>query len=66
MFTGWPLRKRLIASSAALTAAAGLAIGGATMVGVRAYMVGQLDEELVSAAQRFNALGQGRGRYARR
>jgi len=63
MFTGWPLRKRLIASSAALTAAAGLAIGGATMVGVRAYMVGQLDEELVSAAQRFNALGQGRGEF---
>jgi len=53
MFTGWPLRKRLIASSAALTAAAGLAIGGATMVGVRVYMVGQLDEELISAAQRI-------------
>jgi len=66
MLTGWPLRKRLIASSAALTAAAGLAIGGATMVGVRAYMVGQLDEELVSAAQRFNALGQGRGEFGER
>jgi two-component system OmpR family sensor kinase len=66
MFDGWPLRKRLIAASAALTAVAGLAIGGATMVGVRAYMVGQLDEELVSAAQRFNASGQGRGEFPER
>ncbi len=55
MFNGWPLRKRLIVSSAALTAAAGLAIGGATMIGVRAYMVGQLDEELISSAQRLHA-----------
>ncbi len=53
MFTGWPLRKRLIFSSAVLTALAGLAIGAATMVGVRAYMIGQLDEELISAAQRI-------------
>ncbi len=55
MFTGWPLRKRLIFSSAILTALAGLAIGGATMVGVRSYMIGQLDEELISAAQRIQA-----------
>ena len=53
MFTGWPLRKRLIFSSAVLTALAGLAIGAATMIGVHAYMIGQLDEELISAAQRI-------------
>jgi len=55
VFAGWSLRKRLIISSAALTAVAGLAIGGATLVGVRAYMVGQLDEELISAAQRLHS-----------
>ncbi len=53
MFTRWPLRKRLIVSSAALTALAGLAIGAATMIGVHAYMIGQLDEELISASQRI-------------
>ncbi len=52
MFAHWPLRKRLILSSAALTAAAGLAIGGASLVGIRAYLVGQLDEELVQATHR--------------
>lgn len=55
MFEGWPLRKRLIASSAALTAIAGLAIGGATLIGIRAYLVGQLDEELVSATHRLQS-----------
>ncbi|MEY4312832.1 MAG: hypothetical protein RLZZ319_341 [Actinomycetota bacterium] len=39
-------------SSAALTAAAGLAIGGASLIGIRAYLVGQLDEELVQATHR--------------
>jgi len=53
MFTGWPLRKQLLFSSAMLTALAGLAIGAATMIGVHAYMIGQLDEELISAAQRI-------------
>jgi two-component system OmpR family sensor kinase len=59
MFEGWPLRKRLIASSAALTAIAGLAIGGATLIGIRAYLVGQLDEELVSATHRLQSPGRG-------
>ena len=58
MFADWSLRKRLIVSSAALTAVAGLAIGGATLIGVRAYMVGQLDEELVSAAHRLHIAAQ--------
>ena len=66
MFERWPLRKRLIVSSAALTAVAGILIGGATMVGIRAYLIGQLDEELVSAAQRFNSPGQGRGGFDER
>ncbi|MDP4586406.1 MAG: HAMP domain-containing histidine kinase [Microbacteriaceae bacterium] len=66
MFDRWPLRKRLIVSSAALTAVAGILIGGATMVGIRAYLIGQLDEELVSAAQRFNSPGQGRGEFGER
>lgn len=66
MFDRWPLRKRLIVSSAALTAVAGILIGGATMVGIRAYLIGQLDEELVSAAQRFNSPGQGRGEFDER
>ena len=52
MFAHWPLRKRLILSSAALTAAAGLVIGGASLVGIRAYLVGQLDEELMQATHR--------------
>lgn len=58
MFEHWPLRKRLIASSAALTAVAGLAIGGATMLGVRAYMVGQLDEDLLQATHRLASPGR--------
>jgi two-component system, OmpR family, sensor kinase len=66
VFDRWPLRKRLIVSSAALTAVAGILIGGATMVGIRAYLIGQLDEELVSAAQRFNSPGQGRGEFDER
>jgi two-component system OmpR family sensor kinase len=66
VFERWPLRKRLIVSSAALTAVAGILIGGATMVGIRAYLIGQLDEELVSAAQRFNSPGQGRGGFDER
>lgn len=60
MLDHWPLRKRLIASSAALTAVAGLAIGGATMLGVRAYMVGQLDEDLIQATHRLASPSDGR------
>ena len=56
MFTTWPLRKRLIAVTAVLTALAGLAIGVATLVGIRSYMVGQLDEELIQATDRQHAV----------
>lgn len=52
MFVTWPLRKRLIAVTAVLTALAGFAIGAATLIGVRSYMVGQLDEELMQATSR--------------
>ena len=48
------LRSRLIVVTAVLTALAGLAIGVATLVGVRSYMVGQLDEELVQATHRMH------------
>lgn len=54
MFQSWPLRKRLIAMTAAITALAGIAIGVATLIGIRSYMVGQLDEELVQAAGRIH------------
>jgi two-component system OmpR family sensor kinase len=54
MFSSWPLRKRLIALTAAITALAGVAIGVATLVGIRSYMVGQLDEELVQAVGRVH------------
>jgi two-component system OmpR family sensor kinase len=42
-----------------LTAIAGLAIGGATLIGIRAYLVGQLDEELMSATHRLQGPGRG-------
>lgn len=54
MFSSWPLRKRLIVVTAVITALAGMAIGAATLVGIRAYMVGQLDEELVQATGRLH------------
>lgn len=54
MFTSWPLRKRLIVVTAAITALAGIAIGFATLIGIRAYMIGQLDEELVQATVRLH------------
>ncbi len=53
MFTEWSLRKRLIITTAVLTAMAGLAIGMANLVGVRTFMIGQLDEDLVQAAERL-------------
>lgn len=55
MIHGWSLRKRLIAVSAALTALAGVAIGMANLVGVRAFMIGQLDEDLSQTAYRLHA-----------
>lgn len=54
MIHGWSLRKRLIAVSAALTALAGIAIGMANLVGVRAFMIGQLDEDLSQTAYRLH------------
>jgi len=54
MLSSWPLRKRLIAVTAVLTALAGIAIGVATLVGIRSYMVGQLDEDLLQATNRHH------------
>lgn len=54
MFADWSLRKRLIIATAVLTALAGLAIGMANLVGVRAFMVSQLDDDLIQAAERLN------------
>lgn len=54
MFADWSLRKRLIIATAVLTALAGLAIGMANLVGVRAFMVSQLDDDLTQAAERLN------------
>ena len=60
MFSSWPIRKRLIVVTAVITALAGAAIGVATLVGIRSYMVGQLDEELVQAASRIHNPGRDR------
>ena len=59
MFADWSLRKRLIIATAVLTALAGLAIGMANLVGVRAFMVSQLDDDLTQAAERLNNPRQG-------
>ncbi|MFM6968579.1 MAG: hypothetical protein ACKOWN_06635, partial [Microbacteriaceae bacterium] len=54
MLSSWSIRQRLIVVTAVITALAGVAIGVATLVGIRSYMVGQLDEELVQAAGRLH------------
>jgi two-component system OmpR family sensor kinase len=60
VFSSWPLRKRLIAVTAVLTALAGIAIGVATLVGIRSYMVGQLDEDLLQATNRHHMVDNNR------
>ena len=51
------LRWRIVLIAAALVAAASLIIGGITVLALRGYLVGQLDDRLVSSAQRVDRIG---------
>jgi two-component system OmpR family sensor kinase len=51
------LRWRIVVIAAALVAGASIVIGAVTLVALRGYLVGQLDERLVSSAQRVDRIG---------
>jgi len=51
------LRWRIVLIAAALVAAASLVIGGITLLALRDYLVGRLDDGLVSSAQRVDRIG---------
>jgi two-component system OmpR family sensor kinase len=51
------LRWRIVLIAAALVAAACLIIGGITLLALRGYLVGQLDDRLASSAQRVDRIG---------
>ena len=52
----WPLRTRLIAGILALVALSLVAISVISYVGLQRYLVGRIDEELVSTAQKPSIL----------
>jgi len=51
------LRWRIVVIAAALVAGASIVIGAVTLVALRGYLIGQLDERLVSSAQRVDRIG---------
>lgn len=57
MFNGArSLRSRLIIGSVALTGVAGVAIGAASLIGVRGFLVNQLDEDVTQTAALVRSL----------
>jgi two-component system OmpR family sensor kinase len=57
MFNGArSLRSRLIIGSVALTGVAGIAIGAASLIGVRGFLVNQLDEDVTQTAALVRSL----------
>ena len=52
------LRTQLILGSVALTGMAGIAIGAASILGVRGFMLGQLDDEVRQTAQLITSLNR--------
>lgn len=50
------LRTQLILGSVALTGVAGIALGAASILGVRTFMIGQLDDEVRQTAQLITSL----------
>lgn len=52
------LRTQLILGSVALTGVAGIALGAASIIGVRTFMLGQLDDEVRQTAQLITSLNR--------
>lgn len=52
------LRTQLILGSVALTGIAGIALGAASIIGVRTFMLGQLDDEVRQTAQLITTLNR--------
>src|SRR5262245_58264552 len=52
----WPLRTRLVAAVLALVAAALVAISVISYLGLKRYLVGRIDDELITTARRPSIL----------